>query len=47
MIAISKSAVPHMKRGSAIVNTTSVVAYAGSPSLGASSRRMFAFVVSS
>lgn len=37
MIAISKFAVPHMKRGSAIINTTSVVAYAGAPNLGASS----------
>ncbi|KAI6104392.1 hypothetical protein F5141DRAFT_1007240 [Pisolithus sp. B1] len=33
MIAVSKFAVPHMKRGAAIINTTSVVAYSGNPRL--------------
>jgi NAD(P)-dependent dehydrogenase (short-subunit alcohol dehydrogenase family) len=30
MIAMAKYAVPHMKRGSAIVNSTSVTAFKGS-----------------
>ncbi|KAG1729681.1 hypothetical protein EDB19DRAFT_108672 [Suillus lakei] len=33
MIAITKFAVPHMRRGSTIINTASVVAYAGAPNL--------------
>ncbi|KAL0946614.1 hypothetical protein HGRIS_012811 [Hohenbuehelia grisea] len=33
MIAMAKYAAPHMKRGGAIVNTTSVTGYDGSPSL--------------
>ncbi|KAF9490584.1 NAD(P)-binding protein [Pleurotus eryngii] len=33
MIAMAKFAVPHMKRGGAIINTTSVTGFAGSPSL--------------
>jgi NAD(P)-dependent dehydrogenase (short-subunit alcohol dehydrogenase family) len=33
MIQMTTCAVPHMRRGSAIINTTSVTAYKGSPSL--------------
>jgi len=33
MMYLTREAVPHMKRGAAIVNTTSVVAYKGSPGL--------------
>lgn len=33
MIAMSKFALPHMKKGSSIINTTSVTAFKGSPSL--------------
>ncbi|KAG8824188.1 hypothetical protein FRC19_002300 [Serendipita sp. 401] len=33
MIHLAKEAVPHMRRGSSIINTTSVTAYKGSPAL--------------
>lgn len=36
MFAVTKFALPHMKRGASIVNSTSVTAYRGSAHLGAS-----------
>lgn len=33
MFYLAKHAVPHMQRGSSIINSTSVTAYQGSPSL--------------
>lgn len=33
MFAMAKYAVPHMKRGSSIINSTSVAAYMGNPEL--------------
>ena len=35
MFAVTKFALPHMKRGASIVNSTSVTAYRGSAHLGA------------
>lgn len=45
MLAVTMFALPHLKRGSSIINTTSVTAYKGSANLSTSSqlhhRRMF------
>jgi NAD(P)-dependent dehydrogenase (short-subunit alcohol dehydrogenase family) len=33
MFAVTKFALPHMKRGASIINSTSITAYKGSPAL--------------
>jgi NAD(P)-dependent dehydrogenase (short-subunit alcohol dehydrogenase family) len=35
MFAVTKFALPHLKRGASIINSTSITAYKGSPSLSA------------
>jgi NAD(P)-dependent dehydrogenase (short-subunit alcohol dehydrogenase family) len=40
MFAVTKFALPHMKRGASIINSTSITAYKGSPALSSYNSRL-------